>query len=359
MERIMRPALLLLVLAGACSYNRPARLDDSGGGDDGPRGDATGACAVDNGGCDTNATCTPAGSGATCACKPSYVGDGQSCRIVWQEVDSVPSLKLSEGFGAIVVGAGPKIYFGPITAAPTGSYWAAYDVIAGDVSYLGLPAATAQGDNNFHAVGLSPTAAALGTSIYLLGNYGERFDTTTFSWSDMGNGYPPSAQRGEAVAAGVNGRVWMFGGRPPYSRSVERFIPSMNVWQDLAGAPGGGLPFDVEYGATCVLGNTVYVESDFSNTAPLASLDTSADANTWRTLTTGPDLRRNPGCLIFPGKLVMNLHVYDVASNTWTTTLPAPPTAGEVYYVMANGQSYALANDAADNLKIFQLKNIE
>lgn len=40
-------------------------------------------CAVDNGGCDSHATCTPnsAKTSVTCACSPDYAGDGKSC--VW------------------------------------------------------------------------------------------------------------------------------------------------------------------------------------------------------------------------------------------------------------------------------------
>src|SRR5262245_36801632 len=36
-------------------------------------------CAVNNGGCDPNATCTASGTAAVCSCKPNYFGTGDQC----------------------------------------------------------------------------------------------------------------------------------------------------------------------------------------------------------------------------------------------------------------------------------------
>src|SRR5687767_1521154 len=58
--------LLVLVLASNCGGD-----EDDGG----P------TCADDNGGCDTNATCTATSDGPQCECTRLYEGDGKSCTL--------------------------------------------------------------------------------------------------------------------------------------------------------------------------------------------------------------------------------------------------------------------------------------
>jgi hypothetical protein len=50
------------------------------------------ACAMQNGGCDANATCTQYGTDVTCVCPPTWEGDGQSC------VPLLSSLYLDVGY---------------------------------------------------------------------------------------------------------------------------------------------------------------------------------------------------------------------------------------------------------------------
>ncbi len=59
-------------------------------------------CAVNNGGCDVNATCSEAGETIECQCRPGFVGDGISC----QAVNLAVNLPTSIGVPALCEGRG-------------------------------------------------------------------------------------------------------------------------------------------------------------------------------------------------------------------------------------------------------------
>jgi hypothetical protein len=71
-------AILLGIACGASDDPFVVGSEDAGQ----PASDAAAPgdpCAVNNGGCSTDATCTNAGAGVTCTCQEGYVGDGMTC----------------------------------------------------------------------------------------------------------------------------------------------------------------------------------------------------------------------------------------------------------------------------------------
>jgi hypothetical protein len=51
------------------------------GSETGDTGTPPGGCAVDNGGCDANATCSEADGGVKCECNRGWAGDGETCAV--------------------------------------------------------------------------------------------------------------------------------------------------------------------------------------------------------------------------------------------------------------------------------------
>jgi hypothetical protein len=60
-------------------------------------------CMKNNGGCDPNATCQDVSGAVTCTCNPPYVGTGLSCSLGsnWQTVASQPTAALNPGLAAV------------------------------------------------------------------------------------------------------------------------------------------------------------------------------------------------------------------------------------------------------------------
>jgi hypothetical protein len=325
-------ALAAALLLAACSYERPARYDP-------PMDALLGACAVNNGGCSVNATCTPNGSMAVCQCKADYAGDGRTCTQVWELAYSYPNLQLQYGWGYVVTAIGNKIYFAP-EFDQAGKYFKAIDVTDGTVQDRAMPPLYNGVQNEFCACGGPESLIAAGTLIYALGNAGSHFDTTTGDWLQLNAASYPSS-RWDAAGAEAQGRAYVMGGTP--DGTLVQFYANGT----LSNAPP--LPFSADAPGAFAIQNTIYVFGGGTGRNEVASLDTSSPNNTWVNLGTAPvDLFVNITIVQVGTKLVLTsgvanrLYVYDPVSNTWPGTyFDLPP--GEAWkLVMANGSAYAL-----------------
>jgi len=215
--------------------------------------------------------------------------------------------------------------------------------------------------------------AQVGDQIYVIGGYPstriyeatvEVYDGATDSWS-----YAPPLPRPlhHAMAAGVDGRVYVIGGEISssgvanqgiYLNTVYEFDPQSQTWSQKS-----SMPTSRSGGATGVIGSTIYVVggrppggSDF------AAYDVRADQ--WTVLPELPTQRNHLAAGAIGGRIYVAggrfgggvgsemtnvLEVFDPMTSTWERKAPMPTPRGGVNGVAANGCLYTFGGEGNDD----------
>jgi hypothetical protein len=143
-------------------------------------------CAVDNGGCAANATCTDTGPGTrSCACNPGFSGDGLTCAVVITATSMFPApgSDLSSAGGYVVL----LTLGGAVTFSGTGSA-TLYDVTAGTSVSCPLSGMSAWGPDTVEltvddgATHSPPHTYAVEISSDLIPGFAGISDTATWTW---------------------------------------------------------------------------------------------------------------------------------------------------------------------------------
>lgn len=326
-------ALVVALLLAACAYERPARYNP----DAGPA-----TCAVDNGGCDINATCAMAGQMSVCACKSGFAGDGTVCAPIWEHLYSIPDVELNAGAGYVAATVGSKIYFAPEFGA-TGKYFKSLDVMTGAIADLQMPPLHNGVDNEFCACGANESLVTQGTSIYAFGNAAAVYNTTNDTWTAIQVALYPSV-RSDTVGVEARGRAYVLGGDP--NRATAQYWA--NGFVSVT-----SMPFSDNTPGAVAIGDTIYVFGGGTARTEVASFDATVDTNPWVPRTSAPfDLFLKPTIGTFGAKLVMTsgavgtLYTYDPGTDTWPGTFVLP--AGDHWNLFTvNGSVYALGQKSA------------
>jgi hypothetical protein len=363
--------LCVLALAGCSDVIAPqnpgsggtAGDGGAGGGGMGGDGGMGGAahideCAVDNGGCDDNATCFNTPDGRSCSCNANFVGDGETCRQIWTLVGSLPNTNLDpEGFGAIASAAGSRMFFGPRSNDPFLRFMRSFNVAT---QIFGGPHTLPPGSQtDFCACGFTSVFLSDGTELYLLGNRGERYTPTTDTWTPV-TSYVDPYRRGEAAGAfdPISNLFLLIGGR-----DTERSAIRMAVDTEVFSAEPGTLPASMDSAVAHTMPGTslTYVAGgDFNNGVALLSHVTGTSI--WTRLADAPFPLGRPAAMgHFDEKIwVANrfgFFFYDPATDNWTTTPVAAPE-DLVTAVNVAQSTYALVQNGT-TLEVHRLSAIE
>jgi N-acetylneuraminic acid mutarotase len=222
-------------------------------------------------------------------------------------------------------------------------------------------------------------AVATATNIYVWGGYNdvsassllsslEIYEAATNTWRSGAD--LPLTVRGQASAAGLDGRVYSFGGAAPtITNNSYRYVPATNTWTAIASMPTG----QWEAGAATGNDGRIYVfgglysgPSDFINSN--ATQIYTPTTNTWTMGTPMPTARHGEVAIKDASGLLhviggnnslgstsLTTHeVYNPTTNTWTTAAPLPMSLNQAggtlgadgnLYVIGGKQSYI--NNAA------------
>ena len=316
-------------------------------------------CATGNGGCDANADCTNTPGSRTCACQPGFVGDGTTCRPVWVRVATLPGVRIDpENFGALAVGAGSKLFFGPRANDPTQRYMRSFDVGTNTISpNLALPSGS---QPDFCACGLTSVFVSDGTTLYLLGNTGTKYNPATNTWSAVAS-YVDPFRRGEAAATydAASNLILLIGGRSNEGSAIRMSLPG-----EAFAAEVGSLPVGMDSARAFTPPGapiTFVAGGDLGNGVALVSHTTGAVG--WTRLRDAPqNLSRPIGMGGFMGQIWVArrdgaFFFYNPTNDTWAPDPIAGPT-GTAVAAMVAGQTFALA-DTGSATEIYRLNAIQ
>ena len=321
--------------------------------------DAGNACATNNGGCDVNATCTSTAGGRTCACQTGFVGDGLSCRAPFVRVAMLPGVRIDpDNFGALAVGAGSKLFFGPRTNDPTQRYMRSFDVGTGAISQpLAFPPGT---QTDFCACGLTSVLLSDGTTLYLLGNAGEKYSPAGNAWAAV-TSYTMTAARGEAGGTyDATSNIFLLIGGRGNEGSAERMALTGEVFSAEPGSLPVGMSSAVAFtppGAPI----TYVAGGDLGMGVALVSHTTGSTG--WTRLASAP---QNLGRPIGMGGVMGQIWVarsggafffYNPMNDTWAPSEIQAPT-GTAVATMVAGQTFVLANTTSAT-EIYRLDAIQ
>ncbi len=303
---------------------------------------STNPCAVNNGGCDTNATCTPTGgSTRTCMCNPGYSGDGVTCS------------SLDGGFPKWVLRMGHRADAGVSVPSPRRGSVMAYDALNNLTLVFGGWTGTANTAETWGWNGSSwallattgPSARRLASMAYdskrgqfvLFGGYD---DVTVFSdtWVWAGSAWTQVAATGPARYAAAmvydvarDNDVLVGGNTAATVNATDTAVWNGTVWITLAATPlGGNLSPPFTYDP--LLGKPVLVGTDSAGASQTFSLSNSV----WSTLDAGraPDRVGTASgfidgrFVVYGGELVgFTDDTQEWDGSAWKTVLSKGPTA--------------------------------
>jgi murein DD-endopeptidase MepM/ murein hydrolase activator NlpD len=165
-----------------------------------------------------------------------------------------------------------------------------------------------------------------------------------FTWQYKQN--MPAATWGAATAT-CNNQIYVLGGSASYVNNY-RYITATNSWEQKASMPGGGI---TEGGAACI-GNKIYAIGNWQDTR-IRIYDTTNDQ--WTTgASMSPQVRRGPNVAAVNGKIYVlgsddfnlnglnDVHMYDPATDTWTTKSLMPTPRGLASVAVINNLIYVI-----------------
>ncbi len=319
-------------------------------------------CATANGGCDPNALCTNTAGARTCACLLGFVGDGLACQQSWRLVGTFPGVTIDpDNFGAMAIGAGNRVYFANETNTAANELFRYFDTTTSTLSpQLTLPPAMPPNTTDFCACGYTQVFISDGTSIFMLGNFGQRYSVTGNSWSAVST-YTGTAQRGESagVYEPTTGKLLLAGGRGPLNNAGV-FTVSTSVFGDEPGV----MPFAVDSAKAWALPGSasVYVAGGYSSDNSRKHLVRhTVGATAWESLPDAPmDIGRPLGVGHFGTRLwVANdsmFMFFNPATNAWDRNIGAPPNLKAAAF--AAGTAWALSQGLT-GLQVYKLEAIE
>ncbi|TMQ02546.1 MAG: hypothetical protein E6J91_51355 [Deltaproteobacteria bacterium] len=316
-------------------------------------------CTTGNGGCDANATCTNTMGGRTCACQAGFVGDGMTCRAAFVRVAMLPGVRINpDNFGGLAVGVGAKLYFGPRSNDPTQLYMRSYDVGTNAISQpLAFPPGT---QTDFCACGLTSVFLSDGTTLYLLGNSGEKYNPATNAWSAVAS-YTAATARGEAAGTydAASNLFLLVGGRGNEG-SAER----MALVGEAFSAEPGSLPVGMSSArAFTPPGAPVTYVAGGDLGMGVALLSHTTGSNGWTRLANAPqNLGRPIGMGSFMGQIWVarnggTFYFYNPMNDTWAPNSIKAPT-GTAVATMVAGQTFVLV-DTGSATEIHRLNAIQ
>jgi len=318
-------------------------------------------CATTNGGCDPNALCTNTAGSRPCASLLGLVGNGMSCQRAWSLVATFAGVPIDpDRFGAVAVGVGNRLYFANETNTAANEVFRYFDTTT---NALSGPLA-APPDNDFAAAGFGEIFVSDGASIFMFGNYGQRYDTAAGTWSSVST-YTQARSRGES--AGVyhptTGKIIMAGGRTFTINMATDTATAFTIATGAFDPEPGTMPFAISNAMAWALpGSTsIYVAGGRSPDNGSHLMRHAIGSTTWEALPDSPmDVRSPTGIGHFGNRLwVANdsvLMFFNPATTTWDRTIGAP--ANMKVAAFANGSTWALAAGAG-GLEFYRLNAIE
>ncbi len=316
-------------------------------------------CTADNGGCDENAECINVVGNRRCVCNPGFVGNGAVCEQQWTLVDSRPNTNLNpDNQGAFFASAGSSLYFAPIVGSATNADLFSYNL--SDSTFVEEFLSNVV-KGQFLAAGLTEVFLSDGDNLYLLGDQGNRYSPTTRQWTSIPN-YNFDFQRGEAagttVVSGSDRFLFLAGGRSPHSASAIQMQVSTQVFS----AEPGTLPMPTEYAvAHSPNGSSdVFIAGGSQSNRALYSHQFGQAA--WTQQADMPESISRPIAMgEFDGSLwVVNssglFFFYSLQNRTWLPQRALSPP-GFLNATMLDGDTYVLVQ-AGTELQIFKLETL-
>ncbi|MDE1769010.1 MAG: Ig-like domain repeat protein [Thaumarchaeota archaeon] len=226
-------------------------------------------------------------------------------------------------------------------------------------------------------------ANPIGNSIFVTGGRSSTTDNTNLvqvfdgtSWSATTAGTLPIGVD-YAPSIAYNGKIYVMGGflsGGGYTNAVQVYDVSTNTWSTTA---AGTLPYPVAYSTAAEYGGKIYVMGGNSGGANFNTIQVYDTAtNTWSTTAAAPlpiavaiSATAEYGGKIYVmggtsngfGPIVNTVQVYDIATNTWSTT-DAGNLPVAMSYVSAaeyNGKIYVMGGwDGSHDLNTVQVYNI-
>jgi hypothetical protein len=382
-------ALALIVVAAACGEVAPLAVDatptcspacganatctgttcacDTGWEGDGLTCTDVNECMTDNGGCDPNAACFNTEGSRNCGCNTGYVGDGVTCRRVWEprgnaqiRLTNVVNGQTNQAIATVAAG---RIYFGPDMGSPgdPGRFMRYFDIASTSFNTdpLTIPPAT---QDDFCGCGYTEVFVGTPTEIFMLGNYGQRYNVATNQWSTIAS-YTGAFERGEAAGAydsnNGNGLIYQIGGRGPLNTAQRLTLSTLGF-----GNEPGTLPFSVDSARAWVPAgtNVVYLAGGFaSDNSRQHFLRHPTGTSTWTALPDAPiQLGSLTGMGDWQGKIWVTTRtqmvLFDIAANTWLPPISLP--GGFAAAVTAGSRTFALVQ-INDTLEVQELMAIE
>ena len=204
------------------------------------------------------------------------------------------------------------------------------------------------GTNNIivQARDASPNQNLTSTSITLifLSGTGSSAVPLDFNWQYKQT--MPASTWGSASAV-YNNQIFVFGGSSGIFNTYK-YTPSTNSWDQMASLPSGG----ISEGGAATIGTKIYVIGNWQDTR-IRIYDVTS--NQWTTgASMSSQVRRGPNVAAVNGKIYVlgsddfnlnglgDVHMYDPATDTWTTKSPMPTARGFASVAVVNNVIYVI-----------------
>lgn len=317
-------------------------------------------CDTANGGCSPNALCTNTNGSRTCACLAGFVGDGLVCAPVWQRVGTFPGVDIEPTNQGSSAAAAGNLIFVAADTGNLGGVFRSFNTTTNQLSgQLAMPVGGGS-QNDFCACGYTQTMFSDGNFLYVFGNWGERYNIASNSWSTV-TSYSGSIARGEAagVLVPMINQAVIIGGRGPRNDAIN-----FNLGSQAFAAEPGTLPYAVQYPVAWAMpGNTtVYVAGgDASDGNRRHLVRHQVGTSVWEPMPDAPeDIGFPVGMGHFENRLWVaageRLQLFNLATSQWDrmVTLPA-----NVKAVVTNADgTFAIAKNGT-TLDFWKLQRIE
>jgi len=267
------------------------------------------------------------------------------------------------GLPAVVAAADNKIYFGPTTNTDSKRFFRYFDLDIG--IFAGPLALPPLASSDFCACGFREVMLSNGIDLFMMGNDGYRYETSTNKWIPLAN--YAAVMRGEAAGTyDASSQLFlMIGGRGRGDTEETTAIRMSYSTFDTFSAEPGTLPVPMSSAvAFTQLGTLSYIAGGIYN-GGVALLSHATNTATWTRLPDATSSLGNPygigkfDGLVWVARSDKVFVFFDPPTNTWTDHEIAAP-AGFLGVVTWKGEVYAIGQvDDTSDVTIHRLtKNL-